>query len=97
MQRGTTLRKVVRAAVRHMQEGEDREARLARAAANDILDQSTADQKAAILERVRAGFDAIERGEYTDCNGREGLVRLAAGVKARGRKLLADRAPDVRE
>jgi hypothetical protein len=49
--------------------------------------------KACIRERVRAGFAAIKRGEYTDCVGREGLGQLAAGVKSRGRELLADRRP----
>lgn len=46
-----------------------------------------------IRERVQAGFVAIERGEYTDYVGRQGLGHLAAGVKSRGRKLLADRVP----
>ena len=87
----TNISEVVRTAVRRMQEEEAREARLARPAANAILDDLTAGEKAAIRRRVRAGFAAIERGDFNDYSGREGLGRLAAGVKARGRKTLADR------
>jgi antitoxin ParD1/3/4 len=43
----------------------------------------------ALRHDIRAGFDAVERGEFTDYD--EGTVReLADGVKARGRKRLAD-------
>lgn len=41
------------------------------------------------IRRIREGFAAIERGEYTDYVGREGLKQLAASVKERGRKKLA--------
>jgi antitoxin ParD1/3/4 len=34
---------------------------------------------------IKAGFDAIDRGEYTDYDA-EGLRQLAERVKARGRK-----------
>ncbi len=34
---------------------------------------------------IQAGFDAIDRGEYTDYDA-EGLRQLAERVKARGRK-----------
>ena len=57
------------------------------------LDELTGADKASIRERARAGFAAIERGEDTEYSGREGLAQLATGVKSRGRKLLADRAP----
>ena len=76
-----------------MQEEELREARLARLAADEVLDELTDADKASIHERAQAGFAAIERGEYTDYVGRKGLGNLAADVKSRGRKLLADRAP----
>ena len=89
----TNISEVVRTAVRRMQEEEFREARLARLAADEILDELTAADKASIRQRAQAGFAAIERGEYTDYVGREGLGNLAAEVKSRGRKLLADRAP----
>ena len=88
----TNISEVVRNAVRRMQEEELREARLARLAADQILDRLTDADKASIHERAQAGFAAIERGEYTDYEGREGLGSLAAGVKSRGRKLLAARA-----
>jgi putative addiction module CopG family antidote len=89
----TNISEVVRTAVRRMQEEEVREARLARLAADEILDELTDADKDTIRERVHAGFAAIERGEYTDYVGREGLGNLAAGVKSRGRKLLAGAAP----
>jgi hypothetical protein len=41
--------------------------------------------------KVREGLAAIERGEYTDYLGREGLDKLVASVKTRGRKRLAER------
>jgi len=87
----TNISEVVRAAVRRMQEEEAREARLARPAADAILGDLTSEETAAIRQRASAGFAAIERGEFTDYSGRGGLDRLAAGVKARGRKTLADR------
>lgn len=89
----TNISEVVRAAVRRMQEEESREASLARSAVDEILDQLTASDRSSVRDRVRAGFSAIERGEYTGYIGREGLRRLATGVKSRGRKLITDRAP----
>jgi putative addiction module CopG family antidote len=88
----TNISEVVRTAVRRMQEEEAREVRLSRAAADGMLDDLTDREKASIRQRVLSGFAAIERGEYTDYVGREGLGQLAAGVKSRGRKLLAGRA-----
>ena len=88
----TNISEVVRTAVRRMQEEEAREARLARLAADEILDELTDADRASVRQWVHAGFAAIERGEYTDYVGREGLGHLAAGVKSRGRKLLAGRA-----
>jgi hypothetical protein len=46
-----------------------------------------------IRNKVKAGFAAIKRGEYTDYVRRKGLGHLAAGVRSRGRKLLAETAP----
>ena len=43
----------------------------------------------ALRHDIRSGFDAVDRGEYTDFD--EGNVReLSERVKARGRKRLAD-------
>ena len=88
----TNISEVVRTAVRRMQEEEAREARLARSAADQLIGKLTDADRASIRERARAGFAAIERGEYSEYIGREGLAQLAAGVKSRGRKLLAARA-----
>ena len=87
----TNISEVVRTAVRRMQEEEAREARLARSAVDDILAGLTAAEKTVIRRNVRSGVRSMERGEYTDYVGREGLARLAAQVKARGRKLLASK------
>ena len=84
----TNASEVVRTTVRRMQEEEAREARLAQAAADEILDELTAREKVSMRDRVRARFAAIERGEYTDYAGRAGLAQLAAAVKSRGRKSL---------
>src|SRR5260370_27140335 len=88
----TNISEVIRTAVRRMQEEEAREARLARLAADEILDGLTDAGKASIRERVQTSLAAIDNGEYTDYVGREGLGHLAAWVKSRGRKLLADPA-----
>ena len=69
-----------------------RETRQARSLADEILNELTAGETAAVHGRVRAAFRAIERGEYAGYMGREGLARLAAGVKSRGRKALAERS-----
>jgi putative addiction module CopG family antidote len=84
----TNISEVVRTAVRRMQEEEAREARSARPAAGDILAKLSAEEVALVTGRVREGFAAIGRGEYTDYIGREGLDRLGAEVKVRGRKRL---------
>jgi antitoxin ParD1/3/4 len=34
---------------------------------------------------IKAGFDAVERGEYTDCDA-AGIKKLVEGVKKRGRE-----------
>jgi putative addiction module CopG family antidote len=89
----TNASEVVRTAVRRMQEAEAREARLARSVADDVLSALTVDEASSLAERVRAGFGAIERGEFTDYLGREGLAELAADVKLSGRKVLAAKRP----
>jgi len=43
----------------------------------------------ALRRDVRAGFEAVNRGEYTDFNERN-IQQLASRVKARGRKRLSD-------
>ena len=85
----TNISEVVRAAVRRMQEEEARDAKTARGAADGILAHLSAAELALVSKRAREGFAAIERGAYTDYIGRGGLGKLAAEIKARGRKRLA--------
>lgn len=79
---------VVREALRRMEDEDARAVRLAKPSADDILTDLTEQQIERIRQRVRAGIEAIDAGEYTEYEGREGLKRLADNVKARGRKLL---------
>jgi antitoxin ParD1/3/4 len=83
---------VVREALRRMEEADQRALRLANPTVEDVLTDLEADQIESIRQRVRAGIAAIERGEFTEYEGRAGLAALTAGVKARGRKLLAETA-----
>ena len=83
---------VVRDALRRMEDDDARALRLASPSAEDIVADLTAEQLAGLRQRVRAGIEAIEAGEYTEYEGREGLKKLADGAKARGRKLLAREA-----
>jgi antitoxin ParD1/3/4 len=43
----------------------------------------------ALRRDVRAGFEAIEKGEFTEFDA-NGIKELAARINARGRKRLAD-------
>jgi antitoxin ParD1/3/4 len=79
---------VVREALRRMEDEDARAVRLARPTAEDILTDLTEQQLESIRQRVRASIEAVDAGEYTEYDGREGLNKLADGVKARGRKLL---------
>jgi len=79
---------VVREALRRMEDEDERAVRLAKPAAEDILTDLTAQEVEGIRRRVRASIESIDAGEYTEYEGREGLKRLADGVKLRGRKLL---------
>lgn len=80
---------VVRDALRRMEDEDERALRLAQPTAEDILADLTGEQLTGIRERVRSGLESIKRGEYTEYEGPEGLKRLADGVKARGRRFLA--------
>src|SRR6202795_3478264 len=83
---------VVRDALRRMEEEDERALRLAKPSAADILADLTEEQLDAVRRRVRAGIASIGAGKFTEYEGREGLRKLADGVKVRGRKLLAKRA-----
>ena len=80
---------VVRDALRRMEDQESRDIRLAKPAAEDVIADLTEQQVESIRHRVRTSVEAVEHGEYVDYVGREGLKELAAGVKTRGRRLLA--------
>ncbi len=80
---------VVREALRRMEDEDARALRLAKPTAEDLLIDLTEQQIEGIRQRVRANIEAIDAGEYTEYEGREGLRKLADGVKARGRKLIA--------
>jgi antitoxin ParD1/3/4 len=83
---------VVRDALRRMEREDERTLRLAKPSAEDILTDLTEEQLDAIRRRVRSSIANIEGGKFTEYEGREGLRKLADGVKARGRKLLAKQA-----
>jgi len=80
---------VVREALRRMEDDDARAIRLARPTAEDVISDLTGLQIEEIRRRVRASIGLIEAGEYREYEGREGLKKLADGVKARGRARLA--------
>jgi antitoxin ParD1/3/4 len=80
---------VVREALRRMEDEDARAVRLAKPTAEDILTDLTEQQIEGIRRRVRASIEAIDSGDYTEYEGREGLSKLADGIKARGRKLIS--------
>ena len=80
---------VVREALRRMEEDDARAVRLAQPTAEDIIADLTAQQVDGIRQRVLAGIASIDRGDYVEYQGRDGLKQLASEVKTRGRKLLA--------
>jgi len=82
---------VVREALRRMEDEEARAVRLASPTVEDILSDLTAEQLDGIRQRVRAGIAEADAGQYSTYQGRAGLARLAAEVKAEGRRLAAQR------
>jgi antitoxin ParD1/3/4 len=86
---------VVRDALRRMEDEDARAVRLAQPTAEDLLADLNATQLETIRRRVRSGIESMERGDYVDYEGSEGLKKLADGVKARGRKLLIPRTPEA--
>ena len=85
---------VVREALRRMEQEDQRTLRLAEPTIEDILSDLTAAQIEGIRRRVREGVADVERGDFEEYEGRDGLKRLAADVKARGRRLLERAAND---
>lgn len=84
---------VVREALRRMENDDVRAVRLARPTAEDVLSDLTQEQLEGIRRRVRSSIESIERGEYREYKGRDGLKELAHEVKSRGRKLIARQGP----
>ncbi|MGH9607564.1 MAG: type II toxin-antitoxin system ParD family antitoxin [Terracidiphilus sp.] len=79
---------VVRDALRRMEQDEQRQMRLAAPTVEDVLTDLTAIQIEGIRKRVLEGIAEIERGEYEEYEGREGLKRLAEDIAARGHERL---------
>ena len=72
-----------------MQEEEAGEARRAHGAVDDILAELTLREVRPLQRRLREELSALDRGEYVEYLGREGLEKLADGVKTRSRQRLA--------
>jgi antitoxin ParD1/3/4 len=83
---------VIRDALRRMEDEDARAVRVAKPCAEDIIGDLTGQQIEDIRQRVRAGIESIEAGDYKEYAGREGLQKLASEVKKRGRDLLAHEA-----
>ena len=83
---------VVREALRRMEDEDERALRLAKPTAEDILTDLTEEQLDGIRQRIRASIEGINAGKFIEYEGREGLKKLAHGVKTRGRKFLAQEA-----
>lgn len=79
---------VVREALRRMEDEDNRALRLAKPTAEDLLTDLTEEQLDGIRQHVRASIEDIEVCKFVEYEGREGLKKLADGVKARGRKLV---------
>jgi putative addiction module CopG family antidote len=79
---------VVRDALRRMEEAEQRARRVGNPTVEDVVTDLTAIEEEAIRRRVWESIAEIDRGEYTEYEGREGLEQLAADVVARGRERL---------
>jgi len=79
---------VVREALRRMEEEDARAIRLAKPSAEDILADLSGEQIEGIRQRVRASIESLERGDFTEYEGKEGLNKLSQAVRARGRKRL---------
>ena len=71
-----------------MEDKDNRALRLAKPTAEDLLTDLTEEQLDGIRQHVRASIEDIEAGKFAEYEGREGLRKLADGVKARGRKLV---------
>jgi antitoxin ParD1/3/4 len=73
---------VVRDALRRMEEEDQRALRIGAPTVEDVLTDLTAIQSEGMRRRVLESIAEIERGEYTEYEGRAGLEELAADVVA---------------
>lgn len=83
---------VVRDAIRRMEEADARALRLAAPSAEDVIADLTEVQIENIRNRVRAGIQDIEEGNFHTYAGADGLQNLIANVKDNSRKAL-ERTP----
>lgn len=79
---------VVREALRRMEDGDLRALQMAGPTIEEVLAGMTPSETETIRKTVLESIAEIERGEYTEYEGREGLDRLFDGIKARGRRRL---------
>jgi antitoxin ParD1/3/4 len=79
---------VVRDALRRMEEAEQRALRVGNPTVEDVVTDLTAIEEEAIRRRLLESTAEIDRGEYSEYEGAEGLEQLAADVVARGRERL---------
>ena len=79
---------VVRDALRRMEEEEQRALRVAAPTVEDVITDFTAIETEAIRRRVLEGIAEIDRGEYTEFEGHDGIHTFFEGVVARGRERL---------
>jgi len=77
---------VVRDALRRMEEEDARALRLAAPSAEDVIADLTEVQIESIRNRVHAGIQEIEEGNFQTYEGQDGLRRLIETVKDSSRK-----------
>lgn len=80
---------VVREALRRMEQDDLRAERLAQPTLEDLLTDLPAIQLDGIRKRVLEGMEQIERGEYSEYEGRAGIEDLAQEIVTRGRERFA--------
>ena len=83
---------VVREALRRMEEEEQRTKRMANPTIADVVTDFSHIEKERIRKRVLQSLAEIDRGEYTEYVGREGLDKLASEIKEKGRRKLSKAA-----
>lgn len=80
---------VVRDALRRMEQDDIRAERLVQPTIEDLLTDLTTIQLEGIRKRVLDSIEQMDRGEYSEYEGRAGIEQLAADVVTRGRERFA--------